>query len=794
MTPSLWPKNTERDITASRRLTASARIWFAKPRPTRQLMLAAAAGVAAVVIAAWMIWGSLVSVDAHTTPIEVGHPSPTNYYATRQITIVDEAATAAAQEAARQAVADIYINDREAAEEAHRYVDGFWRELQRGIQPTVEVETRAVTTTTRPQDEEGEEEGEEEKAGAETTTTTSPPATIVIEHRRAAKWAALIEELAEKHPTLSEEAIRTIVEAVAPAEDTSEQALDVAVQRAERQIAELRRETLRIVEDTSSSGILGRDLEDLRAQIISDTPGLVMPFELADNEELREALGRLVAAGLRPTRRIDESATEAARQQAAEAVAPVEVTYQQGERIVSQGEPISAVAAAAIVELGLNQQEGYSPYDAARILGTLLVVALAWAITSAGSWPINTFGRVAVGALLTAVAIAGTQATLWAANNLEGLRYAGVGATAGIAAALIFSSSWIAAVSVISGGWAWALGGGADAVLYLTLLPAVAGVAIPIIYRRGDLVRGVAKVAVAAASFAAVLAAANNHQIAGAATAAAGGVAFAAAVATVIGSVAEHLFSETTNLTYLEVCDRNHPALRHLEETAPGTYQHSIAVGSLADRAARAIGANPLRARAGAYHHDLGKTCAPQYFIENQFGVTNPHNQLTPAESVQKIRQHVLDGATEARRFGLPEDIIDIITQHHGDSLIRYFWAQAQQQAEQNGTERPDPDEFRHLGKKPQTKEAAIVMCADAAEAAVRALVRSTDPTPEKLRKLVSDVIAEKRNDHQFDESGLTFGDLVKIEDALVEALVAHYHDRVIYPDFPKEEAGEEAA
>src|SRR5690606_20823799 len=117
-------------------------------------------------------------------------------------------------------------NDREAAEEAHRYVDGFWRELQRGIQPTVEVETRAVTTTTRPQDE----EGEEEKAEAETTTTTSPPDTIVIEHRRAAKWAALIEELAEKHPTLSEEAIRTIVEAVAPAEDTSEQALDVAVQ------------------------------------------------------------------------------------------------------------------------------------------------------------------------------------------------------------------------------------------------------------------------------------------------------------------------------------------------------------------------------------------------------------------------------------------------------------------------------------------------------------------------------------------------------------------------------------
>jgi hypothetical protein len=244
-------------------------------------------------------------------------------------------------------------------------------------------------------------------------------------------------------------------------------------------------------------------------------------------------------------------------------------------------------------------------------------------------------------------------------------------------------------------------------------------------------------------------------------------------------SFLETAFGVTTTMSLLDLLDRNHPALQVLEQKAPGTFNHSMLVGSLAGRAARAIKADPLLAQAAAWYHDLGKTEHPQYFVENQLG-HNPHDDLEPIQSVELIRSHVSDGLTLAKQHRIPEEVANGIRMHHGTSLIRYFYHQALQQD-------PDinPEDFRHRGKKPTRKEMAIVMISDAAEAAARAYAQAEEPTDIGLSKLVDSIVAEKLEDGQFDDSSLTFGELTVIKSEIVAALTAYYHARIEYPGFP---------
>ncbi len=221
--------------------------------------------------------------------------------------------------------------------------------------------------------------------------------------------------------------------------------------------------------------------------------------------------------------------------------------------------------------------------------------------------------------------------------------------------------------------------------------------------------------------------------------------------------------------------------MRRIEETAPGTFNHSILVGNLADRAARAVGANPLLARAMAYYHDLGKTVEPKYFVENQFGVTNPHDKLPPAESAAIIRSHVTEGLRLARAYRIPAEVAEGILTHHGTSLMRFF----SHKAETTIADGFDPADYRHRGGKPRSKEMVILMMADATEAGTRALVQSEDPTSESIRELVESIIAEKVEDGQLEESDVTFGELTRIKEAFVDSMIAYYHTRIPYPGFP---------
>jgi len=245
-----------------------------------------------------------------------------------------------------------------------------------------------------------------------------------------------------------------------------------------------------------------------------------------------------------------------------------------------------------------------------------------------------------------------------------------------------------------------------------------------------------------------------------------------------IAPIIESLFGYTTDIKLLELANMDHPILKDLILQAPGTYHHSIIVGSLVEAAAKSIAANPLLARVSAYYHDIGKLKKPFYFIENVGGGENKHDHLTPTMSSLILISHVKDGVEMARENRLGERIGHIIQQHHGTSLISYFYQKAKEK-ENPEMESVNENDFRYPGPKPQTKEAGIVMLADSVDAASRAL---TDPTPSRIKSLVQRITNNIFLDGQLEECELTLKDLQKIQESFDRILTAIFHQRIDYP------------
>ena len=242
----------------------------------------------------------------------------------------------------------------------------------------------------------------------------------------------------------------------------------------------------------------------------------------------------------------------------------------------------------------------------------------------------------------------------------------------------------------------------------------------------------------------------------------------------------ERCFTIVTDVSLLELADGSHPLLQELVRRAPGTYTHSMTVATLAEAAAEAVAANPLLTRVGSYFHDVGKMLKPHYFIENQTG-ENRHDALEPALSTLVIIGHVKDGLALGRKYRLPRAILDVIGQHHGTTLVEYFYREAVRLQEGNGADAAELEaSFRYPGPKPQNRENGIVMLADAAESSSRAL---QEPAPGSLRKLVHDLLMKRLLDGQFEESGLTLTELHLIEESISKSLIALYHSRIKYPD-----------
>lgn len=250
----------------------------------------------------------------------------------------------------------------------------------------------------------------------------------------------------------------------------------------------------------------------------------------------------------------------------------------------------------------------------------------------------------------------------------------------------------------------------------------------------------------------------------------------------------EKSFRIATSMTLLDYSDANQPLLKRLHMEAPGTFSHSLLIGSIAEAAAEAIRCNGLLCRVGAYYHDVGKINKASYFVENELGSANRHKELAPTMSHLIIVGHVKDGIEMAKEYGLPTVLRQFIETHHGTTLIEPFYNEAKKLKAKNSkgkaTDGPSESEFRYPGPKPRTKEAAIVMLVDTSESAVRSLA---EVTPTKIEAVVHNMAMKRLQDGQFDECELSLRELSQIEASISKTLAAHYHGRIAYPKPPDE-------
>lgn len=246
----------------------------------------------------------------------------------------------------------------------------------------------------------------------------------------------------------------------------------------------------------------------------------------------------------------------------------------------------------------------------------------------------------------------------------------------------------------------------------------------------------------------------------------------------------ERIFNITTDLTLLELSNFDRPLLRELARKAPGTFNHSMTMSTIAEAAAEQIGANALLARVGAYYHDIGKIISPQVFVENQLNNENIHENLRPEESVQIIIRHVEEGIELARQNKLPQEIINFIPMHHGTATITFFYEKAKKLY---GEEKVNIDDYKYPGPKPNSKETAIVMLADGCESAVRSI---TEPDAQKVENMINNIFASRLKEGQLDNAPITFRDVTKMKEAFLSILISQHHKRIKYPKQEEAEKG----
>ncbi len=509
------------------------------------------------------------------------------------------------------------------------------------------------------------------------------------------------------------------------------------------------------------------------------------------------ALSRLAAAMVHPTLAPAQAETVRRRDEAAARVKPVVVAVKRGERIIEEGEPIEA-RHLLIFEGMRAQQHGRDPAHV-RFGGGALVALLVSVLWVFARRNVRRFHPARRDALLLTALLVGTlglaSAGFTVADALHDRLPAGLPPSSlryliPVAAGAMIVRQVLSAEAALLFGLASGLAGGLMAgqsigyALFATLTSMAAAGLSPgscdrsRLFRTGLLVGLVGAMAV----FALGLFAGRPWLDLGASSLAAlvGGALALPVVVVGFLPVVEGAFGYVTDVKLLELANLNHPALKELILQAPGTYHHSILMGSMVEAGAEAIGANALLARVCAYYHDLGKTRNPLHFAENQRG-ENRHDALAPSMSALIVKRHVTDGLELARRWRLPRVVCETIAQHHGTRHVGYFWAKARRAAEEAGGRASALDEslFRYPGPRPQTREAALVMIADCCEASARALEA---PSAEALRTLVNERINEIFAEGQLDDCELTLRDLNAVSGAMVRALEAIYHTRPGYP------------
>lgn len=542
-----------------------------------------------------------------------------------------------------------------------------------------------------------------------------------------------------------------------------------------------------------SDGVLTVDEARARAQAT-----VLERLELSEPAEA--ALGQFVAELVAPNVRFNSNASTQRRRDQVDAVQPAFYEIKRGRVLLRQGD---VVTSQNIRELDALREQYRSDRSLLGIAGTALLVALA--VFSLWRYVVHykrrvRYQRVEHLYLLTLVALVGmvllTRGSLFLSSavadaatqgpltSVESYRYAIPFASGAVLLMLLVDVQVAWAFSAVFAVVVGAMTGELGLMMYALLgsFAAIYGMSQykqrTALTRAGLLVGGVNALGVV--GIALLGAPIESLPILGfhVVCALAGGI-LVSIVATIALPPLEHLFQSLTDIKLLELSNMNLPLLKELAVSAPGTYHHSVVVGTLAEKAAEAIGVNPLLARVAAYYHDIGKLRQPQYFVENQKEGHNPHDKLSPSMSALVLVSHVKDGVAYAKEHGLPQPLIDAIPEHHGTRLIRFFYEKARRAAQTEGRNIDERD-FRYPGPRPRSKETAILMLADGVEAISRT---HSDTGPARLRAMIRRSVREAVEDGQLDRCSITLEDLAKISDAFLGVLAGMHHQRIEYPE-----------
>jgi putative nucleotidyltransferase with HDIG domain len=528
-----------------------------------------------------------------------------------------------------------------------------------------------------------------------------------------------------------------------------------------------------VLEDAMSGSVRDETISEVRAEVRSNITNELLPEE-------RELAGDVAASMIVPNEELSEEQTEIARQAARAEVEDVVVSITQDQVVVRARDLITPLDLEELAELGLTRPR----MEVSTLVGNALVSALIASLLVGFLWrfePTIWFRnrslllfvlalvvtaaamRIAADRTLWAYVLPSAATVLLAAILLDGAAGAAMAVTLAVLAGVMNREALQPAMYTLAGG--------------VAVLTSIKGAERLNAFVRAGLVLAVTNVAVLAAF---VLL--EQRDVTALLQGVAAGVVNAGlSVVLAVGSFAVigNLFGIMTVFQLLELANPSSRLLRRLLLETPGTYHHSVMVGNLAERAAETIGADPLLARVAAYYHDIGKMKNPLAFIENQAGSRNIHDDLTAEVSARIIASHIRDGIDLGYEHGLPVQIIGFIPQHHGTSVMSYFYGKALREVGGN-EELVDRDAFRYPGPKPQSREAAILMLSDGVEASVRSLDDKDEPS---IRAMVDRIVDARVEDGQLDDADLTLKNIAQIKEAFVQQLLGMYHSRIKYPD-----------
>ena len=685
--------------------------------------------------------------------LEVGDKSPTTFSAPRYLTVIDEDKTNSLKDEAINNVAPVYSIDTSVATDV---IDGI---------------TEMFLTVIKSRTEEILEQSDDEEL------EQSEPNLIIIELTKSEQIQNIRSSLL--FSTISTSAIEVLVE-ISNTDKNNETNF----------LTQIEFEAKNKANEFLSKGVSNENLNQQRQSIVSNPPTLNLPSELyaiVPEARISSTVGEIIAENLIANQKLEEELWNEQKDKAAEAIENVTIQFFKDEIIVSEGEIINEVIFQALNELGFLSGESRTVQTAAIpiIFAVFLVLyILLWRLRDSIWANDNELLLMLTLILISSIFLRGVS-YFSQLSDLEFIQYSLPISFVGILSVTLLNLRATLILSLSSSLLALA-GGGSVGLVALGAL----GTIVPAIFLSEETDRSLLRERIVYISLTQPLLAfgvyfflrddGNLTQI----------LIFSFLIALVanlaafsLTSYIESIFRLTSGFKLFELADRNHPALRHLEEKALGTFNHSLVVGTLADRAANKIGANSQLARAMAYYHDLGKTMNPTMFVENQIGYTNPHDRLLPSESANIIKNHVVDGVKLAKKFKIPEIVYQGIIEHHGTAVLRYFY-----EKEKLVNPNVSKEEFRHLGQKPTSKESAILMLADSLEAACRAIFMNEDADEKKISNVIEEIFNEKISDGQLSNAPITFKELDTIKESFQVSLEGLYHQRVLYPEITEEE------